>query len=44
VGNLVDFDAWMRMDLADVDQWSLVLDLTLPARTVPVVRSGTGAS
>jgi exopolysaccharide biosynthesis polyprenyl glycosylphosphotransferase len=41
--NMVDFDEWMRMDLAYVDQWSLMLDLKILARTIPVVLSGTGA-
>jgi lipopolysaccharide/colanic/teichoic acid biosynthesis glycosyltransferase len=31
-------------DLADVNQWSLALDLKILARTVPVVLSDTGAS
>jgi exopolysaccharide biosynthesis polyprenyl glycosylphosphotransferase len=42
--NMVDFDEWMRMDLAYVDQWSLALDFKILARTVPVVLSGVGAS
>jgi exopolysaccharide biosynthesis polyprenyl glycosylphosphotransferase len=39
----VDFDTWMRQDLAYIDNWSLFLDLELLARTVPVVLRGTGA-
>ncbi|MGH7339143.1 MAG: sugar transferase, partial [Candidatus Rokuibacteriota bacterium] len=42
--NMVDFDEWMRMDLAYVDQWSLSLDLRILARTISVVFSGNGAS
>ena len=42
--NMVDFDEWMRMDLLYVDRWSLALDLTILARTIPVVLSGAGAS
>src|SRR5262249_34529313 len=41
--NMVDFDEWMRMDLLYVDQWSLALDLTILARTIPGGLSGTGA-
>jgi exopolysaccharide biosynthesis polyprenyl glycosylphosphotransferase len=40
----VDFDAWMRLDLAYIDNWSLGLDLKILAKTIPAVMSGTGAS
>jgi len=40
----VDFDEWMRLDLAYVDQWSLALDLRILLTTIPVVLRGTGAS
>jgi exopolysaccharide biosynthesis polyprenyl glycosylphosphotransferase len=42
-GEDVDFDQWMRQDLAYIDNWSLALDLSLLARTVPVVLRGRGA-
>jgi exopolysaccharide biosynthesis polyprenyl glycosylphosphotransferase len=42
--SMVDFDAWMRMDLRCVDQWSLALDLKILLRTIPVVLRGEGAS
>jgi exopolysaccharide biosynthesis polyprenyl glycosylphosphotransferase len=42
-GDSVDFDQWMRQDLDYIDNWSLGLDLTLLARTVPVVLRGRGA-
>jgi exopolysaccharide biosynthesis polyprenyl glycosylphosphotransferase len=42
--SMVTFDAWMRMDLRYVDQWSLALDLKILLRTIPVVLRGEGAS
>jgi exopolysaccharide biosynthesis polyprenyl glycosylphosphotransferase len=42
--SMVNFDAWMRMDLFYVDQWSLALDLKILLRTIPVVLRGEGAS
>lgn len=42
-GDNVDFDQWMRQDLDYIDNWSLGLDLTLLARTVPAVLRGRGA-
>jgi len=40
----VSFDEWARMDLSYVRSRSLVHDMELIARTVPVVLSGRGAS
>ena len=34
----------MRMDLAYIDNWSLLLDLKILLRTLPAVWSGAGAS
>jgi lipopolysaccharide/colanic/teichoic acid biosynthesis glycosyltransferase len=42
--NRVDFETWMRLDLAYIDSWSLALDAKILARTVPAVLSGSGAS
>lgn len=42
--NQVDFETWMRLDLAYIDNWSLGLDLKILAKTVPAVFSGRGAS
>lgn len=40
---IVDFDEWMKLDLAYIDTWSLWLDLKLCLRTVPAVLFGVGA-
>ncbi len=37
------WESWIRLDLEYVDRWSLWLDLTVLARTIPVVLQGTGA-
>jgi exopolysaccharide biosynthesis polyprenyl glycosylphosphotransferase len=42
--NAIDFDGWMQMDLFYVDRWSLVLDLEILLRTIPVALRGEGAS
>ena len=42
--NELDFDQWMKLDLAYIDNWSPWLDLKILVRTVPVVLSGRGAS
>lgn len=41
--SLLSFDQWMQLDLRYVDQWSLWLDFTILARTVPAVLKGVGA-
>ncbi len=38
-----DFDEWMALDLAYIDNWSLTLDLKILLRTIPVVLTGRGA-
>lgn len=40
----LDFDEWMRLDLAYIDSWSLSLDLSILIRTVPHVLMGRGAN
>ena len=42
--NELDFEQWMQLDLAYIDNWSPWLDFKILARTVPVVLSGKGAS
>ncbi len=40
---ITDFDEWVRLDLAYIDNWSLWLDFKILCKTVPVVLSGRGA-
>ena len=39
----LDFDRWMQMDLEYIDRWSLLLDIEVLARTIPVALAGKGA-
>lgn len=39
----VDFQRWMELDLEYIDQWSLLLDLKILLRTIPVVLKRDGA-
>jgi exopolysaccharide biosynthesis polyprenyl glycosylphosphotransferase len=41
--NGIDFEDWMRLDLAYIDTWSLRLDALILLRTVPVVLTARGA-
>lgn len=41
--NNIDFEAWMKLDQQYVDNWSLRLDVTILARTVPAVLFRRGA-
>ena len=41
--NAIDFDRWMELDLAYIDNWSPWLDLKILLKTIPVVLSGKGA-
>jgi exopolysaccharide biosynthesis polyprenyl glycosylphosphotransferase len=41
--NQIDFEQWMALDLQYIDNWSLLLDLQILARTLPVVLLGRGA-
>ncbi|HEX8789525.1 MAG TPA: sugar transferase, partial [Polyangiaceae bacterium] len=40
----IGFAEWMLLDLRYIDHWSLACDLSLIARTIPVVLTGSGAS
>jgi exopolysaccharide biosynthesis polyprenyl glycosylphosphotransferase len=42
--NNIDFDNWMRLDLQYIDNWSLLEDTKIIARTIPAVLKGSGAS
>jgi lipopolysaccharide/colanic/teichoic acid biosynthesis glycosyltransferase len=37
------FDHWISMDFRYIDDWSFWLDLSILARTIPVVIKGSGA-
>ncbi len=39
----IGFDEWMRLDLNYIDNWSLLLDLKILLKTIPVVLLGKGA-
>jgi len=41
--NDIDFAEWMRMDLDYIDSWSLLLDLKIFFKTIPIVVLGKGA-
>jgi len=41
--SVTNFDDWVRMDLEYIDNWSLLLDLWILLRTIPVVLLGLGA-
>lgn len=41
--NEVDFERWMELDLAYIDNWSPVLDLKILLRTIPAILTGRGA-
>jgi len=40
----VNFEKWMQLDMHYIDHWSLWLDLTILAKTIPVIIKGAGAS
>ena len=41
--NHLDFNRWIQLDLAYIDNWSLWLDAKIFLRTIPIVLSGRGA-
>lgn len=40
----IPFETWMELDMQYIDQWSLLLDLKILARTIPTVLKGVGAA
>ncbi len=40
--NAIDFEDWMQLDLEYIDNWSLMLDAKILAKTVPTVLKGSG--
>ena len=41
--NEIDFDEWMKLDLQYIDRWSLLLDIKIVLKTIPIVLLGKGA-
>jgi exopolysaccharide biosynthesis polyprenyl glycosylphosphotransferase len=39
----VSFNRWMELDMEYIDQWSLMLDFKILAKTIPAVIRGSGA-
>jgi len=39
----ISFDAWMKLDLKYIDNWSFWMDLKIIIRTIPIVLFGKGA-
>lgn len=39
----VDFNAWMRLDISYIENWSLALDWSIILKTIPQVLAGRGA-
>ena len=39
----IDFNAWMRMDISYIENWSLGLDWSIIVKTIPQVIAGRGA-
>lgn len=39
----IDFNAWMRMDISYIENWSLRLDWSIILKTIPHVLAGRGA-
>jgi exopolysaccharide biosynthesis polyprenyl glycosylphosphotransferase len=42
--NQISFEEWMYLDMQYIDNWTLLTDLSLVLKTVPVVITGRGAS
>jgi len=40
---VTDFQDWVKMDLEYIDNWSVLLDITILLQTIPVVLFGKGA-
>ena len=40
--NEIDFDEWMKLDLQYIDDWSLLLDVKIALKTIPIVLLGKG--
>ena len=40
----IPFEKWMELDMKYIDNWSLLLDIKILAKTIPAVIRGSGAS
>ena len=41
--NKLSFDKWIKLDMEYIDHWSLLLDMKIIVKTIPIVFKGTGA-
>jgi len=41
--NITNFNEWVKLDLQYIDNWSLLLDINILIKTIPVVLWGKGA-
>ena len=41
--NEIDFEEWMKLDLQYIDNWSLLLDVKIVLKTIPIVLLGKGS-
>jgi exopolysaccharide biosynthesis polyprenyl glycosylphosphotransferase len=39
----IAFDKWMKLDMEYIDNWSLMLDMKILFKTIPIILRGTGA-
>jgi len=42
--NAIPFEKWMELDREYIDNWSLMLDFKILAKTIPAVLRGSGAA
>ena len=40
--NIKSFEDWVKLDLNYIDNWSMLLDLKIAFKTIPVILRGSG--